>query len=211
MNELSCRDAGVGLATLPGGNIPLIVTSPRIGQHSSKAAKVDRQNTPTPPSLCRWIYKQLVAAGIHPQTILDPCAGGGNLTAQFRPHARVIEYEIQRGTDFLEAKKRIACDLVICNPPWKEAERWLRHVAQIVGNRTPIVFVCPSLVFSGHKTASCRKYLESTDAPILSSITPLPSDTFVGVYLPSAILWLNLPDVRNVALVQSEYLIRKNV
>ena len=170
----------------------------------------DRQDTPTPPSLCRWIFERLDEAGVHPQTILDPCAGDGNLTAPFRPRARVIEYEIKRGMDFFEARRGIACDLAICNPPWKEAERWLQHLVWVVGHRTPMVFVCPMLLFDGYKTGPVRTYLESSDAPILNSITPLPQDTFVGVYSSSVILWLNLPEVRNVAFVAGEYLIRKN-
>jgi hypothetical protein len=173
------------------------------------STSTDRQDTPTPPSLCRWIYDRLVEANVHPRTVLDPCAGAGNLTAPFRPHASVVEYEIQRGRNFFEAKK-VTCDLAICNPPWKEAERWLRHLVWVVGHRTPIVFVCPLLFFGGYKTAPCRQYLETKKAPILNSITPLPQDTFVGVYSPSAILWLNLPEVRNVAFIRGGYLIRKN-
>jgi hypothetical protein len=173
-------------------------------------SKADRQNTSTPPSLCRWIYERLVEADVHPQTILDPCAGDGNLTTPFRPHARVIEYEIQRGTNFFDAKRLITCDLAICNPPWKETERWLRHLVWVVGHRTPIVFMCPLLFFGGYKTAPCRQYLESTEGPILNSITVLPQDTFVGVYSSSVIFWLNLPEIRNVAFVAGVYLIRSN-
>ncbi len=185
------------LASIEGGN-----KSPHHCQ------RPDLQNTLTPPSLCRWIYERLLDAGVSPQTILDPCAGSGNLTQPF--HAKVIEYEIQRGSNFFEAKERISCDLVLCNPPWSEAERWLRHVVEIVGNRTPMVFICPLLFFSGYKDAPVRKYSESPVAPTLHHITPLPQDTFVKVYCPGAILWLNLPKVRHVALVPSEYLVRRN-
>jgi hypothetical protein len=170
----------------------------------------DRQDTPTPPSLCRWIYDRLHDGGVHPHTILDPCAGDGNLTAPFRPHAKVIDYELKRGTNFFEAKKGGVCDLAICNPPWKEAERWLRHLVWVVGHRTPIVFLCPMAFFSGYKSVPVREFLQSPDAPILNSITPLPGDSFVDVFRPSAILWLNLPEVRNVAFVAGDFLIRKN-
>jgi hypothetical protein len=72
------------------------------------------------------------------------------------------------------------------------------------------VFVCPMLFFSGYKTAPCRKFLELPNAPVVSDITPLPQDTFVGVYSSAAILWLNLPAVRNVAFVPSGHLVRSN-
>ena len=169
----------------------------------------DLQNTETPPSLCQWIFERLADVGIHPNTILDPCAGNGNLTRPFRPRSQVIEYEIRHGSDFFEARE-IACNLVICNPTWKDALRWLQKIVEVVGNQTPIVFMCPVLFFIGYKTAPCRQYLDSPDAPKLDHITPLPADTFVKVYCPAAILWLNLPEVRDVALVPSRCLIRSN-
>jgi hypothetical protein len=169
----------------------------------------DLQNTATPPSLCLWISQRLQSANIHPNTILDPCAGAGNLTRPFRPRSQVVEYEISRGLDFFGAKK-VACDLVICNPPWKDALHWLQKIVEVVGNRTPIVFISPMLFFIGYKSAPCRQYLDSPEAPRLDHITPLPADTFVRVYCPGAILWLNLPEVRNVALVPARSLIRSN-
>lgn len=167
------------------------------------------QKTETPPSLCQWIFERLTDANVFPETILDPCAGRGNLTRPFRPRAQVIEYEIDHGRDFFRASA-IACQLAICNPPWADAEYWLRWLVGVVGNRTPIVFMCPLLFFEGYKDAPVRRYLESPEAPVLNSITPLPSDTFVRVYNKGAICWFNLPSVRNVALVPSRYLIRSN-
>jgi hypothetical protein len=172
-------------------------------------AKDDLQNTETPPSLCQWIYERLADAGIHPKTILDPCAGNGNLTRPFRPRSQVIEYEINQDRDFFEAKAA-TCDLVICNPPWKKALRWLQQIVEVVGNRTPIVFICPVLFFIGYKDAPCRQYLESPEAPVPHHIIPLPADTFVKVYCPGAILWLNLTKMQDVALVPSSHLIRSN-
>jgi hypothetical protein len=177
---------------------------------TKKAGGPNLQNTPTPPSLCRWIYERLSNANVSPQKILDPGAGQGNLTHPFRPRSKVIEYEIEHGKDFFTAKRKISCDLVMCNPPWSGVVQWLRHVVKLVGNRTPIVFFSPMAIVSGYKTGPFRKYLESPEAPILNHITPLPTDTFVRVYCASAILWFNLPKLQNVALVPSEYLIRRN-
>jgi len=168
----------------------------------------DLQDTQTPPSLCLWIYERLADAGIHPTTILDPCWGIGNLTRPFEK-ARVIWFEVKQGRDFFKYRKPIVCDLVLCNPPWGDGEQWLMHIVKRVGNKTPIVYVCPLGCFA-YKAAPYRQYLESSGAPRLDAFTPLPNDTFVGVHREACILWLNLPTVRNVALVPSRCLVRKN-
>jgi hypothetical protein len=195
--------------TMLGGNRADTTNNGGRTANSDGTPQEDRQNTQTPPSLCRWISERLADAGVHPKRILDPCAGQGNLTRPF-PGASVIEFEVQRGADFFAADGPISCGLGLCNPPWKEAERWLRHLVKIVGNRTPLVFICPALIFISYKDAPFRTYLTTAEAPVLNAITPLPQDTFVGVYTPAAILWMNLPEIRNVALVPNEYLIRKN-
>jgi hypothetical protein len=166
------------------------------------------QNTETPPSLCQWIYERLDAARVRPRTILDPCAGRGNLTRPFQ-RARVIEYERKLGSDFFKAR-RVRCDLVLCNPPWEDPLRWFKRIVEVVGNRTPMIFICPMNFLVHYKTAPSRKYLDSPHAPRLSHVTPLPNDTFVGVYLAGAVLWFNLPQVQDVALVPNRYLIRSN-
>ncbi len=176
-------------------------------------AKADRptqdlQNTETPPSLCQWIFERLTDAGVFPKTILDPCAGRGNLTRPFRPQSDVIEYEISLGRDFFQAAE-VACDLVICNPPWSQAEQWLRHIVAVVGNRKPLVFICPALLLHGDKNGAFRRYLESDGAPVLNHTTILPRGTFVKVYCPAVICWFNIPGMRDVALVPGRYLIRK--
>ncbi len=168
------------------------------------------QNTQTPPSLCLWIFQRLADAGVHPQVILDPGAGTGNLTRPFRPGSKVIEYEIQRGTDFFAEAGKITCDLTICNPPWSWAEKWVRQIVRLVGRETPLVFFSPTLLFTGYKDGPVRKFFDSAEAPTLHHITPLPSDTFVGVYSSGSILWCNLPQVRDVAFVPNRHLIRRN-
>ncbi len=186
------------------------VTGPD-GKHypNYSSRKPSLQDTETPPSLCQWIYERLAEAGVSPKKILDPCAGRGNMNAAFRPRSRIIEYEISDGHDFFKAKK-VACDLVLCNPPWTEAEKWLRHLSKVVGRTTPMVFIGPMLFFNSYKSSRIRQYLESSESPKLDYITPLPADTFVRIYYQAAVLWFNLPSVREVALVPSTYLIRKN-
>jgi hypothetical protein len=165
------------------------------------------ENTETPPLLCRWIYERLDDAGIHPETILDPCAGRGNLTHPFQ-QAKVVAYEINEGKNFSEAKA-ITCDLVLCNPPWRQAEWWLPHIVEVVGRDTPTVYICPTMYMIGYMRAQFRQYLESPVAPPLDHFTPLPIDTFPGALGQGAIYWFNLPNLRKVALVPSGYLSRR--
>ena len=213
VRSLRCGHCGSHLPAKQAGLYGAVVSKlAKLGgnrvETTNKGDGPNFQNTRTPPSLCRWIYERLSDAGVSPQTILDPCAGDGNLTRPFQ--ANIIEYEIQHNKDFFKVQEKIACDLVLCNPPWSDAERWLRHIVEIVGNRTPIVFICPIAFFSRYKGVPCRKFLESADAPRLNHVTALPADTFVGVYELAVILWLNLPAVHDVALVPSRFLIRKN-
>ena len=166
------------------------------------------ENTETPPNLCQWIFERLEAASFHATTILDPCAGRGNLTRPFRG-SHIIAYEITFGHDFFGATA-VDCDLVLCNPPWLQAEKWLPRIVEVVGSQIPIVYIAPAMYMIGYMAAPFRRYLESQVAPPLHHFTPLPINTFPGAHGQGAIYWFNLPDVRNVALVPSRYLIRGN-
>lgn len=165
-------------------------------------------NTETPFLLCEWIFERLDEGGVHPETILDPSAGQGNLTRPFR-ESRVIAYEIGLGKDFFKVTS-IDCDLVVCNPPWSEAETWLPHIVTVVGKVTPMVYFCPAMYFIGYADRRFRQFLESPKAPTLSHITPLPIDTFQDAHGQGVILWLNLPSLRNVALLPSRCLVRNS-
>jgi hypothetical protein len=210
----ACNGRGLGSES-QGISAPLRGISDRTNagdsapSSSDNGKNLDLQNTETPPSLCQWIFERVSETGVCPHTILDPCAGRGNLTRPFRARAQVIEYEIAQGKDFFEARP-VACDLVICNPPWGKTLPWLRKIVEVVGQHTPLVFISPALLLYGDKNGQFRRYLESTGAPKLNHTTALPRDTFVGVYCPGVILWLNLPQVRDVALVPSQVLIRRN-
>lgn len=167
------------------------------------------ENTETPPSLCRWIYERIIESGLRPDVVLDPCSGYGNMGQPFRPTSTVIEFEIELGLDFFQVQP-LRCDLVVCNPPWSDAELWLPQIVRVAGRHTPMVFVSNILFFTGYKNAPFRRYLQSPLAPVLNHITPLPCDTFVGADGKGAILWLNLPKVCHVALVPDAYLVRTN-
>ena len=76
-----------------------------------------RPNTiATPPGICRFL-RDLISPHYKVKTILDPSAGAGALTKPWKG-TKVIAYEITRGRDFFTSPARIACDLVLCNPPF---------------------------------------------------------------------------------------------
>ena len=168
--------------------------------------------TVTPPSVCYWIWQTLAETGYAPSVILDPAAGSGNLTAPFQaanPKARIIEYEIDRGKDFLKRHKKIKCDLVICNPPFDKATEFFRHISRLVGTTTPIVLIAPVTSVIGFQEKTWHALLRSPDFPRLTSITPLPQATFVGVCTSAVILWFNLPGIE-APIIPSDYLVRSN-
>jgi DNA modification methylase/predicted RNA methylase len=168
--------------------------------------------TVTPPSVCYWIWKTLTEAGYAPTVILDPAAGAGNLTSPFRkvnPEVRVIEYEIDQGKNFLTRTKEIACDLVICNPPFDQAIEFFRQVVQLVSTTTPMVFIAPVTSVIGFQEKTWHALLRSPNCPRLTSITPLPQATFVGVCTPAVILWFNVLGVE-APVIPADYLVRSN-
>ena len=173
---------------------------------AARRARVGRRkpamdDTETPLWLCQWIWNRITAASVPAATILDPCAGNGNLTRPFS-QSKVIAYEISEGRDFFDAIPT-SCDLVLCNPPWADADRWLPQVVQIVGRSTPIVFIC-TMENLHYDTNRMWKYLHSPSAPKLNSVTVLPAHTFPGINSQGAIFWFNLPQVCNVALAPSD-------
>ena len=171
--------------------------------------------TPTPPEIAQWVFDQIKRAGYHPNVILDPCAGAGNLNAPFRQSGcTIIEYEKDRGTDFFLCDKHLVVDLVLANTPWRDGpngERggevlivWLQQIVAVVGKTTPLVFFLPLHLLSPWIGSKYYNYLRSDDCPKLSNITPLPRGVFDSVDAPSAILWCNLPKVVDVAVLPTE-------
>ena len=155
-------------------------------------------NTPTPPLYCCWLYERITAAGVRPRVILDPCAGSGNLTQPFR-QATIISFESKNGRNFFNHKKPIACDLVVCNPPWRQVQPFLSHIVRRVGRHTPIVLFGP-MESLHHPSSPLYRYLQSSEAPKLDSVTVLPSNTFFKIGTQGVILWFNMPKASNVAL-----------
>jgi hypothetical protein len=171
--------------------------------------------TPTPPEIAQWVSEQVFKAGYRPRRILDPCAGAGNLNKPFRTAGcDIIEYEIDRGTDFFLCYEHLAVDLVVANTPWRDGPNgehggevlivWLRKIVALVGKSTPLVFFSPLHFVSPWIGSQYYNYLRSDDCPRLSNITPLPRGVFGPVEAPAAILWFNLPKVVDVAVLPTE-------
>lgn len=173
-------------------------TAARHARANARRDASDLDNTETPPSLCQWLYERITKAGILPRVVLDPCAGNGNLTQPFQ-QSETISFEIKNGRDFFAQTAKVDCDLVLCNPPWRQLEPFLFHIVRCVGRDTPIVHFGP-MESLHHPSSPLFRYLLSPDAPTLHAVTVLPSNTFPKVGTQGVILWLNLPAVSNVAL-----------
>jgi hypothetical protein len=149
-----------------------------------------------------------------PKTVLDPCAGAGNLTKPFTdndPTMKVISFEKKVGTNFLRHKRRIKCDLVLCNPPFGKWQPFLAKILKVVGTRTPIVLLCPRDTLLGYKNSknSWYNWLVSQGIEV-SAVTALPKGSFVESLTPALILWINLPAVRSVGVVPPKYLVARH-
>ena len=155
-----------------------------------------------PPGICRWIF-DTIRSKYKITSILDPCAGAGNLTRPWRRAGgvKVIEYEITRGRDFFDCQERLDVDLVLCNPPFCRNPRakescpvaFLRHILDVVPRRTPIVlFVLAGLSLNSRKQSNRYAGQQNRyewlreQCPPITSRAMLPQDTFflmaMGLY-----------------------------
>jgi type I restriction enzyme M protein len=167
----------------------------------------------TPPGLCRFLH-DLIAPLHEVRTILDPSAGRGNLTRPWRG-VRVISYEIKQGRDFLTTTGRIACDLVLCNPPFSAdngrgkvnlVPLFLERILEAVRPETPIVLFAPMTFRLGQTTASARWRWLRDECPPITSIVSLPRDVFPSVDYHCEILLFNTPRLRPHYFLPDEYL-----
>jgi len=150
-----------------------------------------RADIETPLSLCNWIArvceKELYFKS--DKVILDPCSANGNLTKPF-PEAKVIEYEIKKGKDFLKAEGKIDVDLVLCNPPFNGhpqrllyPELFLEKIIEVIKEpfETPIVFFSGVNLYCNQEKKSSRwrklRELQFKSAQFLF----LPRDIFQNV------------------------------
>jgi hypothetical protein len=111
-----------------------------LGCESSTNTPIPNEGYQTP----RWTIEQLIEAEGDrlPQTIWEPCAGGGSIADALRDSGRrVIESDLvpnrasQRPLDFLKANnllRRGASDAgITTNPPWSLADEMIRHAIDL--------------------------------------------------------------------------------
>jgi hypothetical protein len=167
----------------------------------------------TPPGLARFLC-ETISAEYEVRTILDPCAGRGAMTKPWRGR-KLIEFEIAEGRDFFDCPSRIACDLVLCNPPSSQEgegvtgyqpERFLRRIVEVVPRRTPIVLVTPMGMRLHQEKRSRRWRWLRDEAPAITSIVSLPTDAFPDVNYHVEILLFNMPRLRPHYFLPDRYL-----
>jgi hypothetical protein len=171
-------------------------------------------NTATPPGVCRFLH-DIIGEKYAVKTILDPCAGRGNLTRPWRG-CKVIAYEATKGKDFFECPDRIQCDLVLCNPPWSGGGKtakspvsvFVERILEVVSPRTPIVLIAHwSFRMDQDKKSSRWRWLRD-ECPPISSIITLPHDIWSDAKVHSEILCFNMPRLKPHYFLPDAYLRR---
>jgi len=170
----------------------------------------DRPNDiETPLGICRYLH-DLISPCYRVRTILDPCAGRGNLTKPWKKR-KVISFEITRGKDFFECPQTILCDLVLCNPPFggdgiNQVLRFFERILDVVSRRTPIAVVVPMTFRLDQRRRSTRWRWLRDECPPIASIISLPRDAFEGVDYFCEILLFNMPKLMPHYFLPDEYL-----
>jgi hypothetical protein len=154
-----------------------------------------RSDTPTPHSICAYLY-ELLSPHYTPETILDPCAGDGRLTDCFG--SQKINYEIKDGTDFLKETKQINCDMVIMNPPFNlgtgrklSVEVFMDKILQLVDNDIPIIIFTPMGYRLNQRKKSGRWKKMRDNYPKITTIISLPIDLFEDTLFHCEIICYN--------------------
>ncbi len=167
----------------------------------------------TPPGICRFLH-DVILTQYKIKTILDPCAGKGALTLPWKG-VKVIAFELANGTDFLVHQGHIACDLVLCNPPFNNdvsenkvfvPELFLAKILEVAGNRTPIVLFAPMGMRLNQERKSRRWRWLRDNAPPITGIISLPIDVFPDVQFHSEILLFNMPRLKPHYFIPEKYL-----
>lgn len=169
----------------------------------------------TPPGICQFLH-DTITAHYRVETILDPSAGEGALTAPWKA-AKVVAFELADGRNFLSHRSRIHCDLVLCNPPFNSEttaarvflpELFLQKIVELVGSKTPIVLFTPmGMRLNQHRDSRRWRWLRDK-GPRITSIISLPLDVFEGVEFHSEILLFNMPKLQPHYFVPDGYLPR---
>jgi hypothetical protein len=175
-------------------------------------ANIRPSNTATPPGVCRFLH-DIISAKHRVKTILDPCAGKGNLTRPWKG-CKVIAFEASKGKDFFSGPDQIDCDLALCNPPWsgggKSAKSpialFLERILQVVPPKTPIVLIAHWSFRMDQDRGSTRWRWLRDECPPINGIITLPHDIWSDAKVHSEIILFNLPKLRPHYFLPDEYL-----
>ena len=171
-------------------------------------------NTTTPPGVCRFLH-DIISPKYNVETILDPCAGRGNLTRPWRG-CKVIAFEATKKRDFFACPDHIDCDLVLCNPPWSGGGKtakspialFLERILEVVPMRTPIALIAHwSFRMDQDRVSSRWRWLRDECPPITSIIT-LPHDIWSDAKVHSEILVFNMRKLKPHYFLPDDYLRR---
>lgn len=163
-----------------------------------------RNEIETPLPVCEFIHG-LIAPNHRVRTILDPCAGNGNLTEPWKK-CKVIDFEIKRGKDFFKHNRKINCDLVLCNPPFSTPENegkktnqvtlFLKKILEVTKPGTPVVLIATVMFRLDAGATSDRLQWMREQCPEISSIISLPRDTFADTHVHCEVLMFNFPKLK---------------
>lgn len=162
-----------------------------------------RSDIHTPPWVCQFLH-DIISPHYQVNKILDPSAGSGNLTRPWRGDAKIVEFEIKVGKDFLAQVQPIfGVDLVLCNPPFNlgvgrrlGSEVFLEHIMKVAGKDTPIVLFVPMGFRLNQRKKSKRIHWLKNSAPPITSIISLTLDVFPTVQFHSEVLCFNMPKLQ---------------
>lgn len=161
-------------------------------------------DTATPFELCDYLYDLIKDKYDKDNfTILDCCAGDKRLTNNFK-NAKIINYEIKEGTNFLEEDNKINCNLCIFNPPFNagtgkklSVEIFLDKVIELCGRDIGIIMITPmGFRLNIRYTSKRRINFKNNKYPDITSIISIPLNTFEDTLYHCEILIYNIEGLK---------------
>ncbi len=176
-------------------------------------------NIQTPLYVSKFLYD--LVKHLKPKCVLDPACGKGVLLQPWLPKFKTIGVEIDEkitntvlwSTETQLIHKpfenvelsdfSIIPDLVLCNPPWNRHQRdsisypevFLKKIIHLLGNKIPIVFLCPmGFRMNQRKVSKRTKWLKETME--ISSIITCPLDMYPATQFHNEIILFNIKRVK---------------
>lgn len=136
-----------------------IIASQIVGANPSKERRA-MDFYPTPPEVAQALvdFLELESGTV----VWEPAAGEGDLANVLRKNGlKVIETDIQTGTDFITAEKK-KCDWIITNPPFSIADKF---IARCIEHQVPFALLLKSQYW--HAKTRYKLFMEQIPAVIL--------------------------------------------